>query len=111
MRHYRPVTDEAPQTTQAPPTVEATLIYANSTRASGTPWDLSIDFAYVAGDGVSKHGVRVVMSWEQAAAVQGLLGRMLAQYKDRFGPVRPFVAEAENVAARENVADAEGGTS
>jgi hypothetical protein len=113
MRHYRTVTDETPQTPQAPETVEAKLIYANSTRASGTPWDLSVDFAYIAGDGASKHGVRIVMSWEQAAAVQGLLGRMLARYEDQFGPIRPFVAEAEaeEAAAGDNVADAEGGTS
>jgi hypothetical protein len=116
MRQYGLVSDEAPQPPDDAETIEATLIYANSTRASGTPWDLSIDFAYVGGDGASKHGVRVVMSWEQASAVKGLLTRMISRYEAELGEVRPFVAEAEAVAAAaaaaesETIDDREGGT-
>jgi hypothetical protein len=71
---------------------------------------LSIDFAYVANDGASKHGPRVVVGWEQAAALRDMLGKMIQRYEREFGPIRPFGAEA-NAAAEaeaEAVGDAEG---
>lgn len=71
MRHYGAVPDEAPQQPEPDAAVEVPLVYANRTRASGTPWDLSLDFAYVGGDGPAKHGVRVVLSWEQAMRASG----------------------------------------
>ena len=109
MRQYGRVSDDASKSPQADETIEVAFVYANRVRASGTPWDISFDFAYEGGDGASKHGARVVMSWEQVAAVQGLITRMLARYEEELGPIRPFVAEAEAAAAAKPE-DAEGGT-
>lgn len=96
MRHYVHMADEAPQPPQvivAPGAVS--LVYANTTMAGGTPWELSLDFGYSAGGGPFKPEVRVVMSWEQATALRGLLEGMVARYEKDFGKIREFHEEAQ----------------
>ena len=101
------VSDEPEQTPQPATAIEVALVYANRVQASGTPWDLSLEFAYEGGDGAAKHGVRVVVAWEQAAALQDLLAKMVTRYERELGAIRPFVAEA--VTQAENADDVGGG--
>lgn len=106
MRHYGLVPDDAQQPPHTDAPMEVPLVYANRTRASGTPWDLSLDFAYVGGDSAAKHGVRVVLSWEQAAAVRDLFMQMISRYEDELGAIRTF--EGEPTVEDNSASDAEG---
>lgn len=106
MRHYGLVPNDAPQSPDADAPIEVPLVYANRTRASGTPWDLSLDFAYVGGDNAGKHGVRVVLSWEQAVAVRDLFTQMITRYEGELGIIRTF--EGELTVEDHSASDVEG---
>jgi len=67
------------------------LIYANWMRVNGTVYDVGIDFAYIDEDGPpDSYPVRVVMTWEHARLLHGLLERNLASYEEQVRPVQNF---------------------
>jgi hypothetical protein len=67
------------------------LIYANWMRVNGTVYDVGIDFGYIDEKGPpDAYPVRVVMTWEHARLLLGLLERNLSSYEEQVRPVPDF---------------------
>jgi hypothetical protein len=64
-------------------------IYSNAVRAHAGAFDVALDFVYELGDATEppEPGVRVVMSWEHAAALVHVMGQLLAKYQEQLGPL------------------------
>ncbi|HEX2087920.1 MAG TPA: DUF3467 domain-containing protein [Solirubrobacteraceae bacterium] len=78
-----------PDTPERAEPTEVALIYANSVNASGTAYDIAIDFAYRArADDPAQPTARVVMSWEHAVSLVKVLNRLIGGYEQEIGPVR-----------------------
>ncbi len=97
IRQYKPVSDTADQTAA----VATPLIYANTVHAVGTAYDLSVDFAYrTSPDEQVPAAARIVMSWEHAASLVKVLGRMVEGYEQEVGKVRDIATIEDQARTR-----------
>ena len=68
-------------TDQGPPDT-VPVVYANWFRSLGSIYDIGLDLGYRVGDLVPDPDVRVVMSWEYAAALRDVLSQLVEQYEE-----------------------------
>lgn len=75
------------------------MVYSNWVRTKGNLLDLSVDFGYseepFLGPPEMGPSVRVVLSWEHAKGLIGLLQENVKAYEDNVGRVRTFQGEAD----------------
>lgn len=84
--------DRGTQPIQAAPPLRMQVVYANTAGIQGGPFDLAIDFGYMAlrrdaDEGVpeTNWSVRVAMSWEHARSLYDLLGKQIEAFETAVG--------------------------
>jgi hypothetical protein len=102
------MTDETtPEQTQESTPQATPLLYANVTAVRSGPFDVALDFGYLAvsveghapNETQTQWGTRVAMSWEHARALHELLGEQIAKYEENVGPL-PDIARLKTEEAR-----------
>ena len=70
---------------------EPPTFYVNSINAQGGPFELTFDFGYRLGDEDFTPNVRVLMSWEHAKIMTGMIGQLVSEYEARVGTAIPDI--------------------
>jgi hypothetical protein len=85
--------------TEQPQRSRTQVVYANTAGVQGGPFDVAVDFGYMAIGPDTDEGapdaswlVRVAMSWEHARALHTLLGEQLESFEAHVGDL-PDIAK------------------